>query len=60
MEFETLGQKNDSTLGQIKIKNVTAEIKQFRNFWERESYSCNIDVTLDTLTHYRFWTQKED
>lgn len=47
-------------MGQLQIKNITAEIIQFKNFWERERYTCNIDVTLDTLTQYRFWTSKAD
>ena len=39
----------DVEKGQLKITNVQAIMMRVRNFWQKSTYYCSIDVTLDTM-----------
>lgn len=40
---------SDSKPGLLKIRGVTATVLRIKNFWQREKYQCDLDVTIDTL-----------
>lgn len=33
----------------MKVKNIQARVMRFRNFWQRDSTDCYVDVTLDAM-----------